>query len=363
MKDTASLTESKYTVSGYFEGIEGDHAVGWALLKEQPSRRLKIDIFCKEVLVASGFANKRREDLEREKKSDGFHLFRLPLSDELYNNCSHTLTAKISGTNIVLPGGPWCTARLSRKREFPLMSRSEGLEILNSLLSTVPGLALGKQQEQYNLAYSLGALSQETRLYEESEAIWSVFEKTLGESSFLFYKRGEAKLLQNDLIGAKEYFLNSIKLDPNFAWGHIGLGNYYLKSKMFSEAENSYSQAFKCNPQLESLRGYATSCLDMQLITKAENLLSLKKTQEACNLLRNALFQEQHSTAIERKYNEALCLAHIPTSPHLDIAIKARTKAELLKHKLVYAEHFIEHSQLPKKQSANKRRLTSKDRK
>ena len=56
MKDRASPTENNYTVSGYFEGIEDGYAIGWALLKEQPSKRLKVDIFCENSIVASGYA-------------------------------------------------------------------------------------------------------------------------------------------------------------------------------------------------------------------------------------------------------------------------------------------------------------------
>ena len=360
MKDKASSTDSKYTLSSYFEGIESGHAVGWALLKEQPSKRLKIDIFCENLLVASGFANERREDLAEVNQSDGFHLFRLPLSDELYDNGAHTLTATISGTNILLAGGPCSTGRLTRKREFPIMSRAEGLEILNNILSNSSDGALRKQQHQYNLAYNLGSLLQETGLYTDSEATWSVFEKTLGVSSFLCYKRGEARLLQDDIIGAKEYFLEAIKLEPTFPWGHIGLANCLLQSSQFRDAENYYKQARNCKPEPEALKNFATNFADMQLIAEAEKLLSNKKTEEASVLLRASLLKEPHSAAIERKYNETLCLLHSPAEPHLDIVLKAKTKAKLLQHKISAAEEIIANNYT---QSVKNKRSTAKDRK
>ncbi|KGK24419.1 tetratricopeptide repeat protein [Pseudomonas plecoglossicida] len=363
MKDRASSTENTYTVSGYFEGIEDGHAIGWALLKEQPSKRLKVDIFCENSIVASGFANERREDLVKANIGDGLHLFRLPLSDELFTNGAHTVIAKISGTNILLPGGPRSTGRLVRKREFPLIPRAEGLKILKKLLLASQNKALSDQQEQYNLAYSLGSLLQETGLYKDSEAIWSVFKKTLGESSFIFYKLGEARLLQGDNLGAKENFLKAIELEPTSSWAHIGLGNCFLKSNQLKEAEKCYKHAHKCNSNLDVFKTFASTSVDMQIIAKAEGLLSNKNLEEAAKLLCDQLYNEPYSPIIERKYNETLCLLHTPTTPHLDIVVKTKTKAKLLQIKIRSAEKIIESAQLSSHQKIKIQRSASKDRK
>lgn len=363
MKDRASSTEKKYTVAGYFEGIEDGHAIGWAFLKEQPDKRLKIDIFCQGSIVASGLANNLREDLEKAKIGDGRSLFKLRISDELYNNCAHTLTAKVAGTEITLKGGPLSSGRLVRKREFAVMPRSEALTDLAKLLSASNNETLQNRLEQFNLAFGMGSLLQETGRYDESEATWSVFERVLGETSLIFIKYGEARLLQGDSIGAREYFLKAIKLDPASPWGHIGLGNCFLVEGKFEDAEEAYKQARNSDAGRAVFKTFASSSREMHIINNAEKLLTDQKIEESLGLLGEEAFKEPHSQAIQRKHNEILCLLNIPNSPHLDIAIRAKSMISLLQMKTSSIEELIKTGKSLKTQSPKKQRSTPKDRK
>lgn len=331
MKDAAFTAEKKYTVSSYFEGVEDGHAVGWALLKEVPSYRLKVDIICQGAIVASGIANVHRSDLEEQKIGDGLHLFKLPISDELFNNQSHIITAKISGTAISIPGGARKTGRLPRKRDYPTLPRAEGLLSLKSILPDSTSVAAQAKQDKYVQAYTTGALLQETGLYTESSQIWSAFEKALGKTSLISYKLGEAKLLQGEDLAAKEHFLETINLQSSFPWGHIGLGNFFFKARKFAQAEKYYKCACLNNDIMSIFDTYASNVDEMKILTESNDMLTEKKFENALKLLSDRLFLQPYSAVIERKYNETLCLLKIPEDTHLDIVVKVNTKSKLMR--------------------------------
>lgn len=71
--------EEKVPVIGYFDLIEQNHAIGWALVPKQPTVRVAVEITEGETIVATGIANKLHSGLKEKNIGDGYYGFAIPL--------------------------------------------------------------------------------------------------------------------------------------------------------------------------------------------------------------------------------------------------------------------------------------------
>ena len=67
-------------VRGNVDGTQGDALFGWAQLKAEPTRRLRVGLFARGAMLAETVANIHREDLEAAGIGDGRHAFAIHLS-------------------------------------------------------------------------------------------------------------------------------------------------------------------------------------------------------------------------------------------------------------------------------------------
>lgn len=330
MKDLNPSAIDSYTVSGFFEGVYDGYAVGWALIKEDLDIKVKIDIVCDGAVVGCGVAREQRQDLKSAFNGDGLHAFKVLISDELYDHRSHALQAKVANTEIEIAGGIRHTGRLNRNREFPIMSRKEGLAGLEKILESFrPDIDLEKRN-RITEAFKWASLAQETGQYTASLQMWTAFQKVLGETGLITQKMSESALLDEQYTLAEELAYKSVALNAQSTWSQVALGNINLKMNRFVEAEKFYNLAKACDPKHRIFKVFATSNSDLRTIMKAQEKIANGDLETALGILHESLLQTQ-SSAMLRKYTEVQCLKIIPDDPHLDIAIKAEAQMEIMK--------------------------------
>jgi hypothetical protein len=79
---------------------------GWAWDTTKPDTPIKVDLFDGDKKLDTVLADQFREDLVPEKKGNGKHGFNYTTPDSLKDGKSHTIRAKVNGTNIELSGSP-----------------------------------------------------------------------------------------------------------------------------------------------------------------------------------------------------------------------------------------------------------------
>src|SRR5262249_45724907 len=90
---------------GFHDGAGCGTISGWAWDANNPSFAINVDIFDGNFFIATAPANMYREDLLNVLGSPN-HGFSFPTPANLKDGAVHSITVKISGTNIVLGGGP-----------------------------------------------------------------------------------------------------------------------------------------------------------------------------------------------------------------------------------------------------------------
>lgn len=84
---------------------------------------------------------------------------------------------------------------------------------------------------------------------------------------------------------AKDYFEESIKLNPKFYLAYRGIGNYYLKKEQYVQAEKYYSIAISINPErfgsIYKNRGIARLKLDDNKGAKSDLISYLDRCPQA----------------------------------------------------------------------------------
>jgi general secretion pathway protein A len=95
---------------GHFDRADGGRAQGWAFDPNAPQRRLPIEIHCAEQLLATGVADRFRQDLLDAGIGDGYHAFELAVD---LSDCQHRLDqleARVAGQGTKLSGRPFTAA-------------------------------------------------------------------------------------------------------------------------------------------------------------------------------------------------------------------------------------------------------------
>jgi WD40 repeat protein len=99
-------------VASYAPAYEGEVASdcnriqGWAWDSKQSDGVVVVDIYDGGTLLATVPANNFRQDLFNAGKGNGYHGFSLAVPASLKNGAPHTLSVKVSGTNVELTGSP-----------------------------------------------------------------------------------------------------------------------------------------------------------------------------------------------------------------------------------------------------------------
>jgi hypothetical protein len=90
----------------HFDAINKHLAKGWAYSLENPTSRVRVEIWAGDTFLAFGVANVFRSDLADAKIADGCCAFEILLPVNLEQGEVYPLSARIGGTDFFLPGGP-----------------------------------------------------------------------------------------------------------------------------------------------------------------------------------------------------------------------------------------------------------------
>lgn len=91
------------TLHGAFDGVTDRLAFGWALDTSRPGP-VRVELLVDQIVVASGMASLERPDIASHGRIVGG--FSIALPDDLGDRSSHEVSARIRGTDWLLPGGP-----------------------------------------------------------------------------------------------------------------------------------------------------------------------------------------------------------------------------------------------------------------
>jgi hypothetical protein len=100
-----SLPE-KGAMGGWLDGVTAEVIGGWAWDGNKPDSPVEVDIFDGDKKLATVVADVFREDLLKEKIGNGKHGFTYPTPGSLKDGKTHTIRARIAGTDTELTGSP-----------------------------------------------------------------------------------------------------------------------------------------------------------------------------------------------------------------------------------------------------------------
>ena len=93
-------------IEGTLDVVSAEEIAGWAWDSGQPEAVIQVDIYDGENKVATLVAGDFRQDLADANTGNGKHGFDYATPDSLKDGKSHTIQAKVTGTNIELSGSP-----------------------------------------------------------------------------------------------------------------------------------------------------------------------------------------------------------------------------------------------------------------
>ncbi len=95
-------SNEKTAFQGYFDGVDGLTAVGWAWNPDKPEERLEVVILADDVPVAEGVADQFRDDVLQAGIGDGRYGFKIKLPERLADDKDHEIKAEIKNTERIL---------------------------------------------------------------------------------------------------------------------------------------------------------------------------------------------------------------------------------------------------------------------
>jgi GT2 family glycosyltransferase len=111
--EQASQDTFSSSMSGSFDGIDGDHVFGWARDELSGDAPVAMDVFADDRWVAGGLADQLRGDLLKAGIGRGKHAFRIALPAELCDGESHEISVRAGASGLVLAPGARTFQQLS----------------------------------------------------------------------------------------------------------------------------------------------------------------------------------------------------------------------------------------------------------
>lgn len=280
------------TVMGHFDGVENGMAVGWAFDTIRPGQRLHVEVLCEGEIVAFGTAHHFREDLIPAGVGDGKHLFLLPLSYELLDGHVHHLTARETSTGLPLHGGVVSFGPLARNNEINLISRKQGLALLEQMLQRPEFSAHAGKADTFAKLYRIGALAGETGRLDDARYAWSVLQKALGDNALCHCKLGEASLLEGKPAEALEEYRAAATAQFDLHWAHVGIAQALFASRRPFEAEDALRIAVGLQPEDAGLREKLHKLQSRNLPQRVNDLINQGARDTAVEVLKKAMIQQ-----------------------------------------------------------------------
>jgi tetratricopeptide (TPR) repeat protein len=306
MTQTFTAAPVAQTIIGYFEGIVDDHAHGWAYQPSHSSNRLTVQIVCNGEVVGYGIADQYREDLSPAGIGDGRHLFRIALSYELYDGQIHSLSAREAKTGTLLSGGSYSFGPENRTYPFDLMSRAQGLQILQEQFTQRAFIAFAQKANNFAQAYRLASTLQESGQLQEAFDAWTAIAKALGDNALCHCKLGENHLLRGQTELALEAFRSAAAADLLQVRAHWGIASAQRLLGQFVEAEEALQVALALQPHNTTLQTRLAEIQDLSLPVRIDALLTAGERETAIELLKKRLLADPENSIAADKLDELI---------------------------------------------------------
>lgn len=286
-------------VLGHFDYVLDGRAYGWAFAPAHPDQRLAIDILLDDEIVAHGYANQYREDLQQAGLGDGHCLFELQLSHELFDGQLHSLTARAAQTGTLLNGGPHTFGPEHREPAYPQIPRKQGLTLLAELFADPRYRQFSGKLGNFAQAYRLASRLQETDQLIEAYTAWDAINNAFGGHPLIGCKLGEVLLLQGQPAAALEAYRTAAGDDLRQHWAHLGMANALEALGRFDEAEEALQIAVALQPHDAGLQARLNDLQSRSLPQRIEQLIANGQRDQAVSQLKRLLRREpEHKVAM-----------------------------------------------------------------
>ncbi|MCB1918843.1 MAG: tetratricopeptide repeat protein [Candidatus Competibacteraceae bacterium] len=294
-------------IVGAFDMVAEGCALGWAHIPTKPDRRLTIEIVSDTgEVVASGLADRLREDLLAAGIGDGRCHFLLTLSYELFDGETHYLYARDAETSVLLEGSPQVFDAPVKTQPFDVLTRQEGMRFFETLLEQPAFTAHKRQSGELILAYRHASLLQEIgRFAEAREAYMKVFEP-VGDCALGHCKIGETWLLEGAYTQALEAYRAAATADLRFPWAHLGMGHAQRLLGQFPEAEDAYQVALELQPDNAAIQIWLTEMQKQSIPMRADALAARGEIDAAVVLLKQRMIEYPDQVIIADKLGQLL---------------------------------------------------------
>lgn len=306
MNQFATPTKAELSVIGHFDYVQDGYAYGWAYDSTHPEQRLAVEIVCDGEVVSYGFADQWREDLQPAGIGDGKHMFRLPLSYELFDGQVHTLTAREAKTGASLGDTSHAFGPEIKTHDFDLVSRAQGLQLLQALLTAQQLDVESSKSQNIIRAYKLTAALQETGRLQEALGAWDAIAKALGDNALCHCKRGEVHLLRGEPELALEAYQEAISADDQLHWAYLGVANGRQLLGQFSDAEEALQRAVALQPEEPALQARLEQIQALALPARIDALVADGQREEAIRVLKTLLLAHPEHEIAQAKLGEML---------------------------------------------------------
>lgn len=304
MTNTLDAEHTSLIAIGYFDGIIDGHAHGWAYVPQSPDNRITVEILCEGEVVGFGIADQYRSDLPEAGIGDGKYMFLIPLSYELFNGKTHTLTARESKTGTLLNGGSHTLEPEVRALSFEPVSRSRGLEILIEQLKQPELSKLRSKIKNFIKAYRFASTLQECGQLDEALNAWAAIKQAMGDNALCLCKIGENHLLQNNFNDALVSFHAAATLDFKSYWPHLGISLAQKFLGKYIEAEDAINVSIGLNPKDLNLQNTLKEIQSHSIPLRYSAMISSKQHEEAIQLLKSHLNNDPYNTDSAKKLDK-----------------------------------------------------------
>lgn len=118
--------EPKPALRGHFDRVDIRCAKGWAFDPRAPETRLELEIRCAGEVIATGIADRFRQDLLDAEIGDGCHAFEIPVDLNRYQDRLSQLEARVAGHGVRLVGEPLGLSMKQAKTAGPARLQATG---------------------------------------------------------------------------------------------------------------------------------------------------------------------------------------------------------------------------------------------
>lgn len=319
-------------VEGVFDAVRDCTAYGWAFARDQPERRIPVEILEGARVVGLGVAEHFRDDLKKSGLGDGRHAFAIRLSRRLCDGATHSLYARVQGN---------AEGRLHGEvvALFPAAGQ-DAPELL--ALESVP--AAVERDPQLGAQLEEAAFLLETDEYESALERLRALQTRWPDNQLILLKTGEALLGAGRADEAIEAFRAAQACGSDFAaWTWLGLGDANRQLGQWQEAARCYARGHKADRQLQVLSRRIRQVEERDRMIEARRELGAGRVEQTLQLLGPLLLAHPNDERVQELVAEASDLQRGTAPPPSDPEIaKVRRSMDLLQAVVMHIQQSRE---------------------